>query len=173
MITPTMGWHVTAARSSRRFARLAFLLIAGAGLAAACGTPSSPSNQNTNDGVKAVTLQVTDDPAFKERAVLAELSTQNKLLTGKSSIVGVPSYFATDVAPSGNRLYITSGSGSPNSGGLTILDAGTLAQVSGGEAFLEARDVSASGQTYIAANSSSIFAANGTGGLQNVQIVLK
>lgn len=93
----------------------------------------------------------TDDPAFPERAVLAEITLSNKLLTGKMRMVGVPSYFATGVAVLGSRLYVTSGSGGPNSGGLTVLDAASLKRVSGGEAFLDARDVSASGATFIAA----------------------
>lgn len=93
----------------------------------------------------------TDDPAFPERAVLAEITLSNKLLTGKMRVVGVPSYFATGVAVLGSRLYVTSGSGGPNAGGLTVLEAGSLKRVSGGEAFLDARDVSASGSTFIAA----------------------
>lgn len=93
----------------------------------------------------------TEDPAFPERAVLAEITLSNKLLTGKMRLVGVPSYFATGVAVLGTRLYVTSGSGGPNSGGLTVLEASSLKRVSGGEAFLDARDVSASGSAYIAA----------------------
>ncbi len=93
----------------------------------------------------------TDDPAFPERAVLAEITLSNKLLTSKMRLVGLPSYFATGVAVLGSKLYVTSGSGGPNTGGLTVLDAASLKKVTGGEPFLDARDVSAAGLTFVAA----------------------
>lgn len=82
----------------------------------------------------------TSDSGFAERAVAERITLSHNLLTGTSTRIGIPSFFGTGVDTDGKTLYLTSGSGGPNVGGLTILDAKSLTPI-GGEQLADARAV--------------------------------
>lgn len=82
----------------------------------------------------------TEDPAYNERAVLERIVLSNGRLTTQSTRVQVPSFVATGVDLSSKYVFVTSGSGGPGTGGLTILDRKTLARVSG-DVFTDARAI--------------------------------
>lgn len=90
----------------------------------------------------------TDDTTFAERAVLEEISLKNGLLTSSTRRWGLPSYVATGVDVRDKRVYVTSGNGGPNQGGLTALDQKTLTPLSA-DAFPDARGVSAESKDYV------------------------
>ncbi len=64
----------------------------------------------------------TDDPAFPEPAVLEELTVVDDKFTTVSRRVGVPSFAATGVDVRNDLVFVSSGTGGPNLGGLSILD---------------------------------------------------
>ena len=92
------------------------------------------------DGGDAYLATGSDDTTFAERAVFEQVSLRHSLLTTGSTRVGLPSYFGTGVDTDGKTIFVTSGTGGPNLGGLTMLDARTMAPV-GTDAFADARSV--------------------------------
>ncbi|MGB2867477.1 MAG: hypothetical protein WBD36_03425, partial [Bacteroidota bacterium] len=82
--------------------------------------------------------EATADTGFTYPAVVEEMTLANDLLSLTSRRVGVTSYVATDARVSGTKLYVTSGSGGPATGGLAVLDTATL-QVQFSDPFLDAR----------------------------------
>jgi hypothetical protein len=90
----------------------------------------------------------TDDTTFAERAVLEEISLSHGLLTQTTRRWGLPSYLATSIDVKDKMVYVTSGTGGPNQGGLTVLDQKSLTPVTS-EAFLDARAVSAESKGYV------------------------
>ncbi|MEZ4587110.1 MAG: hypothetical protein R2909_11975 [Gemmatimonadales bacterium] len=90
----------------------------------------------------------TDDQSFAERAVVERVTLDKHLLTKRSVRIGVPSYFATGVDFTKSRIYVTSGTGGPNVGGLSVFDAKTMALIST-DAFADARAVSAANDDYV------------------------
>ena len=82
--------------------------------------------------------EATSDTGFAYPAAVEEITLVNNLLSLASRRVGVTSYVATDARASGTKLYVTSGSGGPATGGLAVLDTATLSIVYS-DPFLDAR----------------------------------
>lgn len=95
---------------------------------------------------KVYLAEATSDTGYIYPAVLEEIELNNNRLTLNSRRVGITSYVATDVKVSGGKIWVTSGSGGPATGGLTVLDASTLDSVAG-DLFLDARSVDIEGGT--------------------------
>lgn len=91
----------------------------------------------------------SEDPTYKERAVLERIALQGGRLSTTTTRVQLPSYVATGVDVSSKWVYVTSGNGGPGVGGLTILDRNTLARVSG-DVFADARAVTGASGKYVA-----------------------
>ena len=70
----------------------------------------------------------------------------SQAMTTNTRRVGVSSYVATDIKVSGGKIWVTSGSGGPGTGGLTILDASSFSQITE-DLFLDARSVDIEGST--------------------------
>lgn len=84
------------------------------------------------------------DERFAERAVLevVPLTGQGELPSPyASNRLQLPSFVATSVHVQRGKVWVTSGTGGPNTGGLSIFDAATLARV-GGAVLDDARGVS-------------------------------
>lgn len=91
----------------------------------------------------------SDDPTYRERAVLERITLQGGRLTTTAVRVQLPSYVATGVDVSARWVYATSGNGGPGVGGLTILDRNTLSKVSS-DVFVDARAVTGATGKYVA-----------------------
>lgn len=91
---------------------------------------------------KVYLAEATSDTGFTYPASMEELTLDatGKKLTLSSRRMGVSSYVATDIQASGSKIWVTSGSGGPGTGGLTILDATTLNKITD-DLFLDARSV--------------------------------
>lgn len=68
----------------------------------------------------------TASPAFAEPAVLEAITLKGGLLTEESRRIGLPSFAATGVVAQGSNVWVTSGNGGPNGGGVSVLDQATL-----------------------------------------------
>ncbi len=101
------------------------------------------------DGNDVYLATSSDDTTYRERAVLERIKVQGGRLTTQSTRVQVPSYVATGVDLSSKYVFVTSGSGGPGTGGLTLLDRKTLARVSG-DVFTDARAVTGAGGKFAA-----------------------
>lgn len=86
------------------------------------------------------------DPKLEERAVLDVVQLRDGQTSERirSRRVSLPSYAGTSVHVQDGRIWVTSGSGGPNTGGLTILSEKDLSVV-GKERFEDARAVHGSG----------------------------
>ncbi len=111
--------------------------------------PGTDVTAIATDGKYVYLATSTDDTTFAERAVLERVALSHDRLTASSTRVGLPSYAATGVDIAGSEVYVTSGTGGPRTGGLTILDSKTLAAV-GADVLADARGVSAVDKKFIA-----------------------
>ncbi|HEX4936646.1 MAG TPA: hypothetical protein VFV33_25870, partial [Gemmatimonadaceae bacterium] len=84
----------------------------------------------------------TSDSGFTDRAVLDVVDVSRKVLPSPLAAIRLqlPSYAGTGVSADGKYVWVTSGSGGPNVGGLSIYDKKKLALVDR-IAFLDARGV--------------------------------
>ena len=98
------------------------------------------------DNDKLYLAEATEDTGFTYPATIEVLSLSGKKLTHSSNRIGVSSYVATDVKVSNGKIWVTSGSGGPGTGGLTILDASSLSLIAE-DLFLDARSVDVDGST--------------------------
>ncbi|MCU0622297.1 MAG: hypothetical protein MUF53_00370 [Gemmatimonadaceae bacterium] len=72
---------------------------------------------------------MTSDPAFAERAVLEVVRLDgdgNLPASYTSTRVQLPSFAGTSVHVQNGKVWVTSGTGGPNTGGLSVFDAATL-----------------------------------------------
>jgi hypothetical protein len=100
------------------------------------------------DGGKLYLAEATSDTGFAYPAVLEEITLSNNKLTLTSRRVSVPSFVATDVKVTGGKVFVTSGSGGPGTGGLSILNSTTLQPISS-DLFLDARAVDIYGTSIV------------------------
>lgn len=96
-----------------------------------------------NNG-KLYLAESTSDVAFTYPAVVEEITLVNNRLSLMTRRTGIASYVATDVKVAFGKVFASSGSGGPGTGGLTVLDAGTLTEVAF-DPFLDARAVNVYG----------------------------
>jgi hypothetical protein len=89
----------------------------------------------------------TADSGFGERAVLDVVDLSKKRLPTPFAAIRIqlPSYAGTGVSVDGKYVWVTSGSGGPNTGGLSIFDKKKLTLL-GRSAFLDARGVFSDGK---------------------------
>lgn len=78
------------------------------------------------------------DSAFSDRAALEVIEVRSGVLQPSSRRVPVPSYAATGVSIYGNLIFVTSGTGGPRQGGVTVIDRARLV-VLGTDPFADAR----------------------------------
>src|SRR3990172_8959386 len=95
---------------------------------------------------KVFLAEATEDTLFSYPAVIEEITLVANKLSLTTRRKGVSSYVATDIKVSGGKGWVTSGSGGPATGGLTILDATDLNLITE-DLFLDARSVDVSGGT--------------------------
>ena len=93
---------------------------------------------------KVYLAEATEDTGFVYPACIEEITLSNNKLSLNTRRKGVSSYVATDLKVSGSKIWVTSGSGGPGTGGLTVLDATTLNKITD-DLFLDARSVDVSG----------------------------
>ena len=98
------------------------------------------------DSGKLYLAEATEDTGFTYPASIEEITLNGNKLTTNTRRVGVSSYVATDIKVSGGKIWVTSGSGGPGTGGLTILDASSFSQITE-DLFLDARSVDIEGST--------------------------
>ncbi|MEX1140394.1 MAG: hypothetical protein WEB33_01860 [Bacteroidota bacterium] len=88
----------------------------------------------------------TSDTAFLYTAVVEEITLSDNKLSLTSRRVGLTSFVATDLSVSGGKLFATSGSGGPATGGLSVIDLATFT-VTASDPFLDARSIDLYGTT--------------------------
>lgn len=85
--------------------------------------------------------EATSDTNFSSPAAVEEIQLNKGRLTLTSRRAGVPSFVATDVKVAVGKVFVSSGSGGPGTGGLTVLDLTSFIAVAQ-DPFLDARAVS-------------------------------
>jgi hypothetical protein len=71
----------------------------------------------------------TASPAFAEPAVLEAITLKGGQLTDESRRVGLPSFAALGVVAQGTNVWVVSGNGGPNTGGVSVFDQVSLKPV--------------------------------------------
>lgn len=94
----------------------------------------------TYDNGKLYLAEATSDTNYLYPAVIEEILLQSNTLSLTTRRKGVSSFVATDIKVYGGKVFASSGSGGPAVGGLTILDAATLNEITSYQ-FLDARAV--------------------------------
>ncbi len=96
----------------------------------------------------------SDDPTQTERATLVRIGLKSGRLSSAVTRIPLPSYAATGVDLSSKWVFVTSGTGGPGVGGLTILDRNTLTKVSS-DIFPDARAVTGAAGNFAAVSKGS------------------
>ena len=122
------------------------------------------------DGSNLYLVGATSDSGFAERAVLDIVSLSGKKLPNNYVAIRIPlpSYAGTGVSVDGTYVWVTSGSGGPNTGGLSVYAKSNFA-VLNRYSFLDARGVHSDGN-YVAVMSGTpgtarIYSQSGRGQL--------
>jgi hypothetical protein len=110
-------------------------------------TPTTEYYAVDLDGSDLFLVGATADSGFAERAVLDVVDLSKKALPSPFAAIRIPlpSYAGTGVSVDGKYAWVTSGSGGPNTGGLSIFDKKKLTLLSR-SAFLDARGVFSDGK---------------------------